>query len=183
MIFIKISNYHILSSCSLAKSGSVPLLVKDGAIDRLVSEQVADADLVTWSLDSLLLGEGHVGPGVPTEYQLPTCPETKIMILSKRFQRDLRAVGAVAGNLGGGGVRFDDGEEEGGVGAVLLEVSEVQLEQTSRGETGVSVVRAGSAAFELLDKTIVDNVTAFGDVQEQVDLLDIVDQPIRPAFD
>ena len=62
-------------------------------------------------------------------------------------------------------------------------MSEVQLEQTSRGETGISVVRAGSAAFELLDKTIIDNVTAFGDVQEQVDLLDIVDQPIRPAFD
>ena len=69
-----------MSSCSLAKSGSVPLLVKDGAIDRLVSEQVADADLVTWSLDNLLLGEGHVGPGVPAEYQLPTGPETKTMI-------------------------------------------------------------------------------------------------------
>ena len=88
MIFIKISNYHILSSCSLAKSGSVPLLVKDGAIDRLVSEQVADADLVTWSLDNLLLGEGHVGPGVATEYQLPTGPETKIMILKAKDSKE-----------------------------------------------------------------------------------------------
>jgi len=45
------------------------------------------------------------------------------------------------------------------------------------------VVRPGSAAFQLLDKTIVDNVTAFGDVQEQVDLLDIVDQSIGSALD
>ena len=120
-----------MSSCSLAKSGSVPLLVKDGAIDRLVSEQVADADLVTWSLDNLLLGEGHVGPGVATEYQLPTCPETKIMILSKRIRRDLRAVGAVAGHLRRGGLRLDNWEEEGGVGAVLLQVGEVQLEQAT----------------------------------------------------
>ena len=120
-----------MSSCSLAKSGSVPLLVKDGAIDRLVSEQVADADLVTWSLDSLLLGEGHVGPGVPAEYQLPACPETKIMILSKRCQRDLRAVGAVAGHLRRGGLCLDNWEEEGGVGAVLLQVGEVQLEQAT----------------------------------------------------
>jgi len=63
----------------------------------------------------LLLGECHVRPSIPAEYQL-----------SAR-----RAVGAVAGNLGGCGVGFDDGEEEGSVGAVLLEVSEVQLEQTS----------------------------------------------------
>ena len=121
-----------MSSCSLAKSGSVPLLVKDGAIDRLVSEEVADADLVTWSLDNLLLGEGHVGPGVPAEYQLPTGPETKIMILkAKDSKGNLRAVGAVAGHLRRGGVRLDNWEEEGGVGAVLLQVCEVQLEQAT----------------------------------------------------
>ena len=120
-----------MSSCSLAKSGSVPLLVKDGAIDRLVSEQVADADLVTWSLDSLLLRERHVGPGVATEYQLPACPETTIKILSKRCKIDLRAVGAVAGHLRRGGLCLDNWEEEGGVGAVLLQVGEVQLEQAT----------------------------------------------------
>ena len=87
--------------------------------------------MVTWSLDSLLLREGHLGPGVPTEYQLPTCPETKIMIQSKRFQRDLRAVGAVAGHLRRGGLCLDNWEEEGGVGAVLLQVGEVQLEQAT----------------------------------------------------
>merc|ERR1719507_952601 len=123
-----------MAQTQLAKSGSVALLIKDGAIGGLAPKQVPNADWLPGSLLRLLLGECHVRPCIPAEYQLST----------------RRAVGAVAGNLWGCGVRFDDGQEEGGVGAV-------QLEQTSRGETRVSVVRAGSAAFELLDKTIVDN--------------------------
>ena len=97
--------------------------------------------------------------------------------------QNLRAVGAIAGNLRRGGICFDNREEESGVGAILLEVGEVQLEQAAGRQTRVAVVRAGPAAFELLDQTVVDNVTAGGDVQEQVDLLDIVDKSIGSALD
>ena len=45
------------------------------------------------------------------------------------------------------------------------------------------MVRPGAATFQLLDQAVVDDVTALWDVQEQVDLLDVVDEPICPALD
>ena len=169
----------------LAESRSIPLFIEDGSICRLPSQQVPDADsLVPGSLLRLLLGERNVRPGISAEYQLATCP-AKIMnqdcFKERKSSQNLRAVGAIAGNLRRGGICFDNREEESGVGAILLEVGEVQLEQAAGRQTRVAVVRAGPAAFELLDQTVVDNVTPGGDVQEQVDLLHIVDQPVGPA--
>ena len=75
------------------------------------------------------------------------------------------------------------------------------MEETAGGEAGVAAVIAGPgwamcrcfgedesipgeclpAALQLLDETIIDAVTAGGDVQEQVDLLDVVDETVGPG--
>jgi len=130
-------------------------------------------------------GNATFVPASPLNISFPLVLERQrvIQLIGEEFQRDLRAVGSVAGNLRGCGISFDNREEESSVGAVLLEVGEVKLEQTSRCQTGISVVRARSAALKLLNKTVIDYVTAFGNVQEQVDLLHIIDESIGPALD
>ena len=53
---------------------------------------------------------------------------------------DSRAVVAVAGDLRRAGLGLHRGEEEGGLGAVLLQRREVQLEEAAGGEARVPTV-------------------------------------------
>merc|ERR550519_2177132 len=57
-----------MAQTQLAKSGSIALLIKDGAICRLPPKEVPNADWLSGSLLRLLLGECHVrqiGPHTP----------------------------------------------------------------------------------------------------------------------
>ena len=63
-----------MAQTQLAKSGSIALLIKDGAIGRLPPKEVPNADWLPGSLLRLLLGECHVRPCISAEYQLSTRP-------------------------------------------------------------------------------------------------------------
>jgi len=61
-----------------------------------------------------------------------------------------------------------------GVPALVVMFLEVDLEETSVVQAGMTSVSSLPAVFQLGDETVVDGVTTVGDVEEDVDLLHVL---------